>query len=132
MALLFPILLMVIYVALQASYAYVIAQNMNEGAYLAARALAVGYRFNPNLPNDTTSQQTIFSRVRITNFVASNSQFSIPSNGWNMSTPATVTVKCRYLSGQGSPALPTFPKPDLLGLGSAFVIESNATYRLQQ
>lgn len=133
LALLVPILFTVIFVVLEYSYGYNINRNMNIAAALAARGLAAQYQTDSNLPNNSAEQQAVYSGIRITNMVNSNNQFSVPSGsaGWNTSaTPPTVTVKVRYLSGQGTPALPSFPNPDPLGLGSAFVIQSSATYRL--
>jgi Flp pilus assembly protein TadG len=128
-----PILFVIILVIIESSFAYNISRNMNIAAALAARGLAAQYELDSGLPSNTTEQQAVFSGIRITNMVNSNNQFTIPngSAGWNTgATPPTVTVKVKYLSGQGSPALPSFPNPDPLGLGSAFVIQSTATYRL--
>lgn len=131
-ALIFPLLILVIFVTIEASYAYTIGSNMNQAASLAARALAVYYQTNPEVVTNTSQQQAIFSNIRIPNMVSGNNQFSIPSGGWNLtSSPPTVTVIVQYLPGQGSPPLAPFPNPDPLNLGSAFVISVPATYRLQ-
>jgi len=133
LALFLPVLITIAFVVIETSYAYTIAENMNVGAALAARGLAQEYQLDPGVTTNTTEQAAVFSGIRITNMINSNSQFSIPSgsSGWNTSaTPPTVTVKVKYISGGGSPALPTFPNPDPLGLGATFTISSTATYRL--
>ena len=135
MLLLFPTIILAIYVVVELSQAMAISQAMNEGAYLAARALAVYYKSDPEVVTTSSEQQTIFSSIRITNMINSNNQFTIPSgsSGWNTSgSPPTVTVVVKYLSGQGSPALPTFPYPDPLHLGSTFTISGTATAALVQ
>lgn len=129
MALVLPIMVVVIFVSLEAGYAFVITRSMNEGANLAARSLANEYLSNKNIDTDTTAQQAIFSNIRIPQMIHANSQFEIVA--WNTTqVPKTVTVRVSYLSGAGTPALPPFPNPDFLGLGNAFVIKSAATYRL--
>ena len=130
----FPFLLIVCVVMIEASYAYIIARNMQEGACLASRALAHYYLTNPEVPTTPAEQQAIFSGIRIPGYVADNSQFSIPSGsaGWNTGgTPQTVTVVCTYLPGKGTPPLGPFPNPDPLGLGNAYRVSCAATYRLQ-
>ena len=128
-----PIIVLVIFVALEAGYAFVLAKSLSEGAGMASRALAYEYRANPQIATDSTSQQAIFSRIRIENVISGNEQFEIPSGGWQVSAePKTVTVVVKYLPGKGSPALPAFPDPDPLNLGSAFTVAVTSTYRLQE
>ena len=132
LAILFPTVVLTIYMSLEASQAYVIARAMHEAADLAARELASEYHSSPGIVSSDPAQQAVFTNIRTPNMVSTNSQFSIPTNGWNTSgTPPTVTVTVKYLSGQGTPALPSFPSPDPLKLGSLFVVQSSAIYRLQ-
>ncbi|PWT99465.1 MAG: hypothetical protein C5B53_05340 [Candidatus Melainabacteria bacterium] len=131
-AAIFPFLLVVCLVMVEASYAYIINRNMQQGACLAARGLAFYYQSNPEVVTTPAEQQAIFSSVRIPGYVADNSQFSIPQGGWNTAgTPPTVTVVCTYIPGKGTPPLASFPNPDPLGLGSAYRVSCPATYRLQ-
>jgi hypothetical protein len=128
----FPLLVAVLLIMVEASYAYVINRNMQEGAALAARGLAIFYQTNPEVVTTTSEQQAIFSAIRIPNYLADNSQFSIPAGGWNTAgTPPTVTVVCTYLPGKGSPALAPFPNPDPLGLGALYRVSCKSTYRLE-
>lgn len=125
-----PIMLMMIYAVVEASQAYLIASAMNNGAALAARALADYYQTNPEVVYTNSEQQAIFSNIRINGKIADNSQFTIPAGGWNLSSnPPTVTVVCSYLPGKGSPSLPPYPALDPLKLGS-FIVSSSATYSL--
>ena len=133
LAMMSPIFLIMIFVVIEASQAYVIATAMTEGAGLASRALADYYQTNPEVVYTSSEQQAIFANIRIPGKISSNAQFSIPTGGWNLtSSPPTVTVVCSYLPGQGSPALGPYPSIDPLGLGSRFVVSSSATYSLYQ
>jgi len=131
LAIFLPILMLMLFVTMQASQSYLIARNMNQGALLAARGLAEEYRTNPKIKTETTAQEAIFTQVRIEKMISSNQQFSIPTDGLQTtSEPKTVTVIVTYLPGVGSPPNPSFPNPDFIGLGSAFRISQTATYRI--
>lgn len=132
-ALILPLVVLVIFVTIEASQAYVICRSLNQGAYLAARELANCYKSDPSIQWDRAKQESmVYSNIRIPNMISSNSQFTCTSSDWKLtSSPPTVRVVVRYLGGQGSPALPSFPNPDPLKLGSSFVISSSATYGLQ-
>lgn len=130
----FPLILLVLLVSVEASQAYLINQAMTNGAYMAATGLSDYYQIDPDIATNTVLQQAVFSQIRLPNMINSNSQFSIPSgtSGWNTtSNPPTVTVVVTYLSGQGSPPLPSFPNPDPLNLGSIFKISASSTCSLQ-
>ncbi len=130
---LLPATIIAIFVAMEISQAFLILQSMNEGAFLAAKGLANYYRNHREVVSSSTEQQSIFSQIRITNMINSNSQFGIPSGnaGWNTTgNPPTITVQVQYLSGQGSPALPQFPSIDPLNLGSSFTISGSSTCAL--
>lgn len=128
-----PLFVLVIFVVMQASQAYVINASMAEAAAVAARALADYYQTNPEVVTNVAEQQAIFSTITIPGMVTGNSQFSIASGGWNLtSTPPKVTVTVSYLPGQGSPALAPYPVFDPLKLGSKFVISASSTYSLYE
>jgi hypothetical protein len=131
LAIFMPIFVIIIYVTIQATNAYVIAENMTQGAQAAARALSEEYRNHPDIATSTAKQQAIFYNIRIPNMISSNSQFTIPTNGWQTATdPKTVTVVVSYLPGVGSPPNPSFPNPNLLNLEAGFRIAIPATYKL--
>ncbi|MBS1996795.1 MAG: hypothetical protein JSS86_10810 [Cyanobacteria bacterium SZAS LIN-2] len=133
LATLTPVLLAVTLVVIEASKVYSIEASMKNGANLAAASLANYYHTNPGVVTDPDAQQQVFNNIRISQMIASNSQFSIPAGGWNLTAnPPRVTVLCTYLPGQGSPALPAFPTIDPLKLGSRFTISESATYALKQ
>jgi|AGTN01.1.fsa_nt_gi hypothetical protein len=130
-ALMVPITVITILVALEGSRAFVISQGMTEAAVLACRALSYEYKTNRTIVTDADAQQAIFTNIRIANMVHSNSQFEIA--GWNLTqAPKTVTVKATYLSGYGNPPLPKFPSTGTLNLGGAFKITQAVTYRIQE
>lgn len=131
LALFVPILVVVIYATIQATNAYVIAENMTQGAQTAARALSEEYMLHPSIVTDSAAQQAVFYNIRIPKMISSNSQFSIPANGWQTAVePKTVTVIVTYIPGAGSPPLPPYPNPNILNLGSTFRIAIPATFRL--
>ncbi len=126
-----PLTVIITLVALEASHAFFIAGGMTEAAVIAGRALSSEYKVNRAIVNDTAAQQSIFSNIRTTNLVHSNSQFEVIA--WNLAQePKTVTVKMTYISGAGNPPLPPFPSTGTLNLGDAFKISQAITYRLQE
>lgn len=130
-ALMVPLTVMTVLVALEGSRAFVISGGMTEAAASACRALAREYKTNRTIVTDSAAQQAIFSNIRIVNMVHSNSQFEIEE--WNLAeVPRTVTVRVKYISGAGTPALSQFPGTGMLNLGSAFQISQTATNRLQE
>lgn len=123
-----PITVTVIYVAIESAQAYTISTALAVSAERAARQVAIAY--GHNRASAMADQSSIFNSVRFLNIVNSSEQFSIPAGGWSTATnPPTVTVVVTFQSGQhGSPP---FPNPDPLNLGSAFVLSSRATCRLE-
>ena len=126
MAVLFPVLVTVIWVVIEASYAYVIDRSMNNAASEAAKDLAIAYQSDPTANSDS-KWTSICSAIRTPKFVADNSQFAITNWSPN-SSPPTCTVTCTYLSGQNG--LPRFPTWDPLNAFSGKVIIGTATYKL--
>lgn len=130
-ALMVPLTVITILVALEASRAFVISEGMTQAAVLACRAIAYEYKTNKSIVTDPEAQQSIFSNIRIINMVHSNSQFKIA--GWNLTQdPKTVTVQTTYIPGEGTPPLPAFPSTGTLNLGSAFRISQTVNYRLSE
>lgn len=129
MALLFPLLVMVLFVMAEASYAYFLKATLSEASRTAARNLAIAYGRNSTIANNRTLEDaTVFDNVRISNVVNANEQFDDPV--WQTDNhPYTVSVNTRYLSGQFG--LPLFPHPDPLNLGNNWVIQAHCTYKLE-
>ncbi|MBK7840930.1 MAG: pilus assembly protein [Candidatus Obscuribacter sp.] len=123
-----PLIVFLIWGVLEVSFAYVIGVNMTEASQLAARALADEFTKNPRVAQSEQLQQQVFERIRIPNMVSCNEQFEIPAGGWVTKTlPRSITVNCTYLPGAGNPALPLFPSPDPLKIGSKVSIRSSST-----
>lgn len=130
-ALMVPLTVIAILVALEASRAFVLSGGMTQAGVLACRALSYEYKTNRAIVTDTAAQQVIFTNIRILNMVHSNSQFEIL--GWNLAqNPKTVTVKVTYIPGAGTPPLSNFPSTGMLNLGSAFQVSQAVTYRLHE
>ena|SRR5262249_8069635 len=129
LALLLPLLFLVIFVVLEASYAYLIKNSLAQAAREAARDLAVQYGQDPSIAGSRTVQNTqVFDKIRINKIVADSTQFDDPVFATGIE-PSTVTVTVHYRSGQFG--LPVFPNPDPLKLGANFPIDATSTYRLE-
>jgi len=129
LSLLLPLMILIIYVILESSYAYMIKNSLSEAVRQAGRDLSLAYGEDPNIMYDRAMQDIeVFDKIRITNMVNDSAQFSDPV--WDTSnSPPTVRVTCTYLSSQYN--LPTFPNPDPLRLGSNYSITATSTYRLE-
>ncbi len=129
LTLLLPLMMTILFVVLEASYAYLIKTSLNEAAREAGRDLSVAYGQDASIAgNRTLEDAQVFDTIRITNMVNNSAQFSEPV--WNTSSsPPTVTVGVTYTSGQYG--LPTFPNPDPLGLSGQLTISASSTYRLE-
>jgi hypothetical protein len=129
LSLMLPIVITLLFVVLEASYAYLIKNSMAEAARQAARDLSIAYAKNPQVASDRSAQNaSVYNKIRIRNMINNSQQFDDAQFDTG-SDPPTVSVKVRYLSGQFG--LPTFPNPDFLNLGSRFRIDGDATYRLE-
>lgn len=130
MVLIMPLLVVTAFVVVEASQAFTINETLHQCALVAARNLAILYGHNPSLAQSTAGQQQVFQHIKVGNIVNSSQQFSIPNGGWKItSNPPTVTVTCTYQSGQHG--CPKFPSPDPLKLGDTFVLQAQASYRLE-
>ncbi|HEY9785063.1 MAG TPA: hypothetical protein V6D17_06650 [Candidatus Obscuribacterales bacterium] len=129
-ALLIPLVALTAWAVVEASQAYMIHGALHQCALTAARKLAIAYGYDRaaamSNPNAT------FSTVRFGGIVNDNSQFTIPDGtaGWNTTAePPTVTVVCQFHPGQHG--LQELPNPDPLHLGNTFVLQAQATCRLE-
>jgi hypothetical protein len=123
-----PLIVFIVWGVLEVAYAYVIGINMTEAAQVAARALSDEFLKNPTIAQSPSQQQAILQRVRIPLMVSSNNQFSLGANAWVTKTiPRSVTVSCTYMPGEGNPALPPFPNPDILNCRDQINITSSST-----
>lgn len=127
--LLVPLAILIVFVVLEASYAYLIRTSLSQAARQAARDLAIAYGQDADIANSRSLQNAqVFDNIRIQNMVADSNQFDDPVFN-TTSDPNTVTVTVRYTSGRYG--LPTFPNPDPLKLGGSFQITASSTYRLE-
>jgi Flp pilus assembly protein TadG len=128
LVLLLPLLIMILFVGLEASRAYMIKESLAQASRQAARDLAVIYGRDGTIANNSTMEAIqVYDNIRINGAITSSRQFS---SQWNTSAaPPTVTVTVQYTSGQNG--LPTFPNPDPLKLGGNFQLNASSTYRLE-
>ena len=129
LALLFPLVMLIVFVVLEASYAYLIRTSLSQAAQQAARELSVVYGQDPTISTDRSQQDSqVFNTIRITNIINNSQQFDNPLFD-TTGNPPTVSVTVRYLSNQYG--LPAFPSPDPLQLGNKYQITATSTYRLE-
>ncbi|HEY9870146.1 MAG TPA: TadE/TadG family type IV pilus assembly protein, partial [Candidatus Obscuribacterales bacterium] len=122
LSLLLPLMMVIVFVVLEVSDAYLIKTSLSQGARRAARDLAVAYGQNPAVATSRSLQNAmVLDNVRIHNMINDSRQFDDPIFDTN-ATPHTVHVTVRYASNQYG--LPPFPYPDPLNLGSRFAISA--------
>ncbi len=129
MALMFPVLIVILFVVLEMAHAYLIKDALSQAARQAARDLSIVYGQDPSIQFSRANQDAIvFNKIQIPNIVNSALQFSNPV--WNTAaSPPTVSVSVSYTSGKNG--LPVFPNPDPLNLGNSFTLSGSSTYRLE-
>lgn len=128
MVILLPLLIMILYVGLEASKAYMIKESLAQASRQASRNLAIAYGQDKSVANNQSLEDAyVYSNIRINGVVASSDQFRAEWN--NTASPPTVKVTVDYTSGQNG--LAPFPDPDPLGLGSSFHLSASSTYRLE-
>jgi hypothetical protein len=121
-----------VFVALEASRAYMIWAALQQGARESARLLATNYAMHPTMATSPGEQRAIgFDPVRINNMINDSAQFQAmflpdPATGVK---PTSVTVTVTYFSGQYG--LPVFPDADILNLGSKFQLQGTSRYTLE-
>jgi Flp pilus assembly protein TadG len=142
LTILIPLLIMIVYVILEASHAYLIYSSLQQGAQEGARLLATypvgqppsytSYPLSQSQINDTLKQ------VQIPNVINDPAQFiwapsaSVPAGSpvfiGPASAPTSVVVTVKYTPGQYN--LPPFPDADVLKLGSTFTLQASACYQV--
>ena len=128
-SLLLPLLILVLFVVVEATQAYLIKNSLAEAARQAARDLSVEYGQDPAVAGSRSLQDTlVFDKIRIKNVVNDSQQFNNPVFDTS-ADPPTVKVTVEYKGGQYG--LPSFPNPDPLQLGKNFKIDATSTYRLE-
>jgi len=146
--LILPLLMLMLFVTIEASKAWYIKQMLEHATRTAAQQLAEEYANEgslnttsgtPSAPAIVTTRATqnsiVFNNIRINNIVNASAQFNnpvwvIPGYGGTIQgTPASVTVTCIYAGGTNG--LPPFPDWDPLKLGNNFKLMGMSTYYLE-
>ncbi len=128
LALFLPLTILITFVGVEVSYAFLMKGALSEAAREGARSLAICYGLDSSIKNNRgLANSKVFDHIRMHNIVNSSEQFDDPV--WNSEAdPPTVTVNIKYASDKYG--LPHFPNPDPLHLGDGFVVNGNATFRL--
>jgi Flp pilus assembly protein TadG len=127
-----PILIAVIFTALECGTYFSIKANLDVASRQAGRQLAIAYGKDPSIAknNDQDSSPAIagiYNACKIANYVNDRHQFSNPL--FVSGNPGTVTVVVTYpLNGKYS--LPIFPNPDPLHLAKKLHPYAAATFAL--
>lgn len=129
LGLLLPLVVTMVFVVLEVSYAYFLKSSLSECARRAARDMSIAYGVSPLVANNRSTQDLmVYNNIRLQNVLNNSAQFD--DAVFDLSEePATYTVTVRYLSNQYG--LPAFPYPDPLQLGSNYKISATSTYRLE-
>jgi len=154
MALIFPIIMSVLYVMMEASQVYVITEALNQSARQAARNIATMYHTYPQIALAANNSQALTLCCKpicktpgtVGAYVTDVSQFGGASGaGTNLTftnlsnmdlkgttAPPTVTVTCTYISN-GTTQLPSFPQFDVLKLSKIanFKMMGTAVYQIE-
>lgn len=129
LTLMVPFIFLVIFVTVEVSQAFCIQSALAQGARRAARGLAIAYGQNPGVAGSRDLQEAlVLDHVRLPTFINDNDQFDEAVFDTN-TTPHTVSIKVRYLSGQYG--LARFPHPDPLNVGPTLTLQADSTYRLE-
>ncbi len=129
LSIMLPLVVTLIFVILEVSYAFMLESTLSEASRQAARDLAIAYGVNPLVATSRSLQNSmVFDSIRINNVLKNSQQFDTPVFQ-TTTDPATVSVQVRYLSNQYG--LPAFPNPDPLHLGSKYQVVASSTCRLE-
>jgi Flp pilus assembly protein TadG len=114
-----PVLIAIVFVALEVCEIYLARENMAQGARQVARQLAITYATNPGITTNNSAQQTVFAGVTFLNIIKSPQLQSAIFN--TATTPYTVSVT---ITGNIT------PKPDILHMQTVNMVTSS-TYMLE-
>jgi hypothetical protein len=92
MALFLPVIVTIVFVALEVSYAYLIKSALSEAAREASRDLAIAYGLGQitvtnNQGNRAQENQYAFDRIRIYGIINDSIQFNSPTRCGILTTP---------------------------------------------
>ncbi len=140
-----PIILMVIFVALECTEAYIIHNGLTLGAYQAARTISAIVSHNPTQLPSNSQLNAAYNIVNVPGVINSSYvQGSMPSTGSNpnfpssdnpnpgmfiqntLPTPSTVTVTAVFVPG---PHVIPFPWPSISAGGIGFSVPSGLTLK---
>ncbi len=123
-----PVLMVILFVTIETSIAFLIQTSLAQGAREDARNLAIAYAQHPDIVTNTSEQQACCSNIKIVNIIGSPNQFTAPTFQ-TTTQPYTVSATVNYTSGMNG--CPIFPNPDPLHLSSKFKLQASSTYRLE-
>ena len=139
-AFMIPVIIVILFAAIEGCRYVAILQGLDQGARQAARNLAVAYASNHGIVNDTSAQSTYgFGPVNIPGVINDPGQFDAPvwdnvpgatNEVLDATIPQSVTVVVTYKSA-GTHTLPNFPDIDPLHLGSNLKLQQSATYIIE-
>jgi Flp pilus assembly protein TadG len=124
-----PILLTILFAAVEVCQALTIKESLAQAAREAARNLAIAYAEDPAVAGSRALQDAlVFDNVRISSVVNDSRQFGDPVFD-SKSDPPCVRVQVAYQSGKYG--LPVFPAVDPLKIAGKLTLESRSVYRVE-
>ncbi len=128
MALILPLIILVLFITLEAAHAYLIKNALNDATRQAARDFAKVYESNLAVADDRGLQESlVLSKIHIPNMIVTPAQFEVAFN--EGASPPNVSVTARYEGGKWG--LPPYPTIDPLHLGRPCRISCQSVYRLE-
>ena len=129
MTIVVPLLLTILFAAVEVCQALTIKESLAQAAREAARNLSIAYAEDPTVATNRSLQNAlVFDNVRINSIVNDSRQFGDPVFD-DKSDPPVVRVQVSYQSGQYG--LPVFPAVDPLKLAGKVNLESTSVYRVE-
>lgn len=127
-----PILIAILFTALECSQYFVIKTKLEVASRSAARQLSIAYGRDPSVSTNPTKSNPIIAAIYdaalIPSVINDKAQFSDPL--FVTGVPATVTVIVKY-PVDGSYGLNPFPNPDPLHLANRLQPVAMATFALE-
>ncbi|MBX9688428.1 MAG: hypothetical protein K2X27_17090 [Candidatus Obscuribacterales bacterium] len=124
-----PLVLVLLFAALELTDAYLIGSVLDQSALTAARDLAIAYPGEPTVAGSRIAQNVLaYDNIRISGVIASSAQFDDAVFD-KSADPPTVTVTVHYSGGKYG--LSPFPV-GIPGLDKQFALSGHSVYRIEE
>jgi hypothetical protein len=123
-----PLLVLALFITIEASQAYLIKNGLNDATRQAARDLAKAYNQDIRISSDRSLQEsTVLRKISVPGVLNSPAQFSVEFR--EGASPPNVIVTATYEGGKYG--LPPYPTLNLLHLNNPTALACQSVYRLE-